>query len=126
MYVCSTNQGAILELSMPSLKQVRVVCNVCRAGKCPVRLQAQHAELSGARLQRRGHLQQSHGKAECLSLPQVRKLEPFTAKEHVNSVAPLQRGSLWAILHNLGKARSKLSRGSQFWGLDATNALQAV
>jgi hypothetical protein len=36
---------------------------------------------------------------------QVGRLELFTAEEHVNSVAPLQAGSLWAILHNLGKVR---------------------
>lgn len=35
---------------------------------------------------------------------QVRKLELFSAKEHINSVAPLQHGSLWAILQNLGEA----------------------
>jgi hypothetical protein len=40
------------------------------------------------------------------SLAQVRRLDLFTAEEHVNSVAPLQAGSLWAILHNLGKVRS--------------------
>ncbi len=41
---------------------------------------------------------------------QTRKLELFTLKEHVNSVAPLQRGALWALLHNLGQVRPSVDK----------------
>ena len=41
-----------------------------------------------------------------LSLPDmalVRAWQPFTAKEHVNTLAPSADGKLWAVLHNLGE-----------------------
>jgi hypothetical protein len=37
-------------------------------------------------------------------LPQVRELALFTAKEHVNTLAPTVDGKLWAMLHNLGSS----------------------
>ena len=33
----------------------------------------------------------------------VRAWQPFTAKEHVNTLAPTADGKLWAVLHNLGE-----------------------
>ena len=38
-------------------------------------------------------------------LARVRSLRLFSLKEHLNSVAPLEPGVLWGILHNLGAVR---------------------
>ena len=35
---------------------------------------------------------------------QVRKMPLFTLKEHVNTLAPIEEGELWVVLHNMGKA----------------------
>ena len=34
----------------------------------------------------------------------MRELALFTAKEHVNTLAPAVDGKLWAMLHNLGSS----------------------
>ncbi len=39
-------------------------------------------------------------------LTAVRRLPLFSLKEHLNSVAPLEPGVLWGILHNLGAVRT--------------------
>ena len=38
-------------------------------------------------------------------LAAVRTLRLFSLQEHLNSVAPLEPGVLWGILHNLGAVR---------------------
>ena len=38
-------------------------------------------------------------------LARARSLQLFSLKEHLNSVAPLEPGVLWGILHNLGAVR---------------------
>ena len=40
-------------------------------------------------------------------LAAVRRLPLFTLKEHLNSIAPLEPGVLWGILHNLGAVRTE-------------------
>ncbi|CAD7696637.1 unnamed protein product [Ostreobium quekettii] len=54
-----------------------------------------------------------------LSFPgmqQLRRLPLFTRKEHVNTLAPVTEGSMWAVLHNLGQsqlAKIDLSSGME-------------
>ena len=38
-------------------------------------------------------------------LTALRRLPLFSLKEHLNSIAPLEPGILWGILHNLGAVR---------------------
>lgn len=33
---------------------------------------------------------------------QLKTFKMFTLKEHVNTLAPLENGKLWVVLHNLG------------------------
>ncbi|GAX82193.1 hypothetical protein CEUSTIGMA_g9621.t1 [Chlamydomonas eustigma] len=38
------------------------------------------------------------------SMSVVKSLSLFTPKQHVNTLAPLEEGKLWALLHNMGKS----------------------
>lgn len=48
----------------------------------------------------------------CMPRAQLRRLDLFTERDHPNTLAPLEPGGLWVVLHNRGKVRAA-GRGRQ-------------
>ncbi len=41
-------------------------------------------------------------------------MELFTLRQHINSVAPLEPGALWGVLHNLGQVWPAFTKKGTF------------
>ena len=94
VFLCNTDEGSILQLSYPTMKLVRE----CVA-TLYIRDSGQWGECTAKRI-----MHHPVGLHQYPPLPlQVRTMPLFTRLQHVNTLAPLRLGELWAVLHNMGK-----------------------
>lgn len=96
VYVCSTGDGAILQLSYPDMQLVRM-CSILN----------QHSLLVHAR-----KLCCSFGSTAAMHAhAQVRSMPLFSARDHPNTLAAADADGqhLWVVLHNLGDVSGRHS-----------------